>query len=96
MIQLPEKNPFLRLDIYLKSVEIGDYTKEEISMREYYKFKSTCKDCIVLNLDTLNKTTPPLIWWQKLKQDFGMFALGLSVALVLLIIGWLVYRIKKK
>ncbi|GAE83349.1 hypothetical protein JCM10512_1615 [Bacteroides reticulotermitis JCM 10512] len=42
------------------------------------------------------QTTPPLTRWQKLKQDFGMFALGVSVALVLLIIGWLVYRIRKK
>ncbi|MFV0587495.1 hypothetical protein [Bacteroides reticulotermitis] len=42
------------------------------------------------------QTTPPLTRWQKLKQDFGMFTLGIFVTGILFIFVWLVYRIRKK
>ncbi len=72
---------------------------DEKVLLQFEQVKSSL-DSLKSTVDYLIKqntqTTPPLTWWQKLKQDFGMFALGVSVALVLLIIGWIIYRIRKK
>ena len=34
--------------------------------------------------------------WQRLKMELGGWAFGIIIAIVLVIVGWVVYRIKKK
>lgn len=71
---------------------------DEKVLLQFEQVKSSL-DSLKSTVDYLIKqntqTTPPLTWWQKLKQDFGMFSLGVSVALVLLIISWIVVKRKK-
>lgn len=52
-----------QLKINLKSKEIGDYKTRELSKEEFDDLVSKCKDCIILDMETLNimdKDIPPL------------------------------------
>lgn len=63
-------------------------------------------DEVKISLDTIKSTLdylinqnvqvkPSLTWWQRTKQDIGVFALGVFITGVLVIIGWLLYKKRK-
>lgn len=72
---------------------------DEKVLLQFEQVKSSL-DSLKSTVDYLIKqntqTTPPLTRWQKLKQDFGMFTLGVFVTGILFIFSCLVYRIRKK
>lgn len=62
------KDFYMQLKIDLDNPKLGDHSKKNITREEYEDFKSTCKDCTILNLDSLNKMDkdiPPIIMGKK-------------------------------
>lgn len=73
-------------------------TTDEKVMIQVKEMKSTL-DTIKSTVDYLIKQNsqnkPSLTWWQKTKQDIGMFALGMFVSGIIFIVCWLVYKRRK-
>ena len=56
-------NRYFQLKIDLKSKEIADYKIKEFPKEEFDDLVSKCKDCIILDMETLtimDKDIPPL------------------------------------
>jgi hypothetical protein len=49
------RTSYYQLKINLKSKEIGDHKKKELSKEEFDDLVSECKDCIILDMETLGK-----------------------------------------
>lgn len=85
-------------------VKVNSNTTEKTMMNERVSLQlNEIKSSLDSIKSTLNylieqnvQTKPSLTWWQKTKQNISIFALGIFIAGMLVIMGWFAYRWREK
>ena len=75
----------------------GD-TVTEFRLKYIYKYKDRTDTLYLSKTDTVSVPYPvekQLTKWQSVKVDYGGWAIFLVFAFILIVVGWMVYKLKK-
>lgn len=75
----------------------GD-TVTEFRLKYIYKYKDRTDTLYLSKTDTLSVPYPvekQLTKWQQVKVNYGGWAIGIVFVFILIVVGWMVYKLKK-
>ena len=75
----------------------GD-TVTEFRLKYIYKYKDRTDTLYLSKTDTMSVPYPvekELTKWQQTKVNYGGWAMGIVFAFILIVVGWMVYKLKK-
>ena len=78
-------------------IEKGD-TVTEFRLKYIYKYKDRTDTLYISKADTVNVPYPvekELTKWQQTKVNYGGWAMGVVFSFILIVVGWMVYKLKK-
>ena len=78
-------------------IEKGD-TVTEFRLKYIYKYKDRTDTLYLSKTDTLSVPYPvekQLTKWQQTKVNYGGWAIGIVFVFILIVVGWMVYKLKK-
>lgn len=75
----------------------GD-TVTEFRLKYIYKYKDRTDTLYLSKTDTMSVPYPvekKLTKWQTVKVNYGGWAMGIVFAFILIVVGWMVYKLRK-
>ena len=75
----------------------GD-TVTEFRLKYIYKYRDRVDTLYLSKTDTVSVPYPvekQLTKWQSVKVDYGGWAMGIVFVFILIVVGWMVYKLKK-